>query len=284
MGAILRPPGPTPRWLFYSSGLVGGAPADSWAASPPAARHADPEPRDPHLQANQVAPIQRAGGRRAPRSTGRPPTALQPLDRLRCRAIAAAAATWCPFRSCGRGRIAPLSAGAYPTCPRRPAARGFSRPPLARGHATRYAGYRRGWFSPSHTPSHARLLHLPPPKIPLRAAALRQDPRLRPRPLAVLFRSLAVRALIFRGFRASFAAKGRSRRPSDAGPRADRAPLCGKSRAAPVPVQQLPGRLTNSEWPVFVPGGAPCLLYRRSRRRSIRGDRSSCFRLRITVR
>ena len=75
--------------------------------------------------------------------------------------------------------------------------------------------------------------------------------------------------------------KGRSRRPSDAGPRADRAPLCGKSRAAPVPVQQLPGRLTNSEWPVFVPGGAPCLLYRRSRRRSIRGDRSSCFRLRM---
>ena len=168
MGAILRPPGPTPRWLFYSSGLVGGAPADSWAASPPAARHADPAPRDPHLQANQVAPIQRAGGRRAPRSTGRPPTALQPLDRLRCRAIAAATATLRPFRSCGRGRIAPLSAGAYPTCPRRPAARGFSRPPLARGHATRYAGYRRGWFSPSHTPSHARLLHLPPPKIPLR--------------------------------------------------------------------------------------------------------------------
>ena len=59
-----------PGGFFYSSGLVGGAPADSWAASPPAARQADPEPRGPHLQANQVAPIQRAGGRRAPRSTG----------------------------------------------------------------------------------------------------------------------------------------------------------------------------------------------------------------------
>ena len=157
-------------------------------------------------------------------------------------------------------------AGAYPTCPRRPAARGFSRPPLARGHATRYAGYRRGWFSPSHTPSHARLLHLPPPKIPLR------------RRLCAKTQAAPFPPGYFRE------RKGRSRRPSDAGPRADRAPLCGKSRAAPVPVQQLPGRLTNSEWPVFVPGGAPCLLYRRSRRRSIRGDRSSCFRLRITVR
>ena len=166
MGAILRPPGPTPRWLFYSSGRVGGAPADSWAASPPAARQADPEPRDPHLQANQVAPIQRAGGRRAPRSTGRPPTALQPLDRLRCRAIVAVAGTWRPFRSCRRGRIAPPSAGASPTCARRPAGASLGR---------RWPGaMRRGMLvtgavgSAPPTPSHARLLHLPPPKIPLR--------------------------------------------------------------------------------------------------------------------
>ena len=192
---------------------------------------------------------------------GRPPTALQPLDRLRCRAIAAAAATGCPFWSCGRGRFAPPSAGAYPTCPRRPAGASLGHPwPGAMRRGMLVTG---AVGSAPPTPSHARLLHLPPPKIPLR------------RRLCAKTQAAPFPPGYFRE------RKGRSRRPSDAGPRADRAPLCGKSRAAPVPVQQLPGRLTNSEWPVFVPGGAPCLLYRRSRRRSIRGDRSSCFRLRM---